>query len=129
MASPFPTPPLPSLHISRFGVIPKNNQPGKWRLILDLSSPEGHSLNDGIPKPPFTVQYVSIDAFIAGIMSHSRDTLLAKFDVASAYSNVGIHPSDRPLLGMKWHEQYFVDMTLPFGLRSAPFILGSQLLH
>jgi len=29
------------LHISCFGVIPKNNQPGKWHLNLDLSSPEG----------------------------------------------------------------------------------------
>ena len=122
MAGPFPTPPFPSLHISRFGLIPKNNQPGKWRLILDLSSPEGHSVNDGIPKPPFTVQYVSVDTFIAGIMSHGHGTLLAKFDVASAYRNVGIHPSNCPLLRMKWHEQYFVDMTLPFGLRLTPFI-------
>ena len=122
VAGPFTSPPFPSLHVSRFGVIPKNNQPGKWRLILDLSSPEGHSVNDGIPKPPFTVQYVSIDAFIDGIMSLGPGALMAKFDVASAYRNVGIHPSDRPLLGMKWREHYFVDMALPFGLRSAPFI-------
>ena len=33
VAGPFPVPPLPSLHISRFGVIPKNNQPEKWCLI------------------------------------------------------------------------------------------------
>ena len=123
VAGPFPEPPFPSLHISRFGVIPKNNQPGKWRLILDLSSPEGHSVNDGIPKPPFAVQYVSVDAFIDGIMTLGRGTLLmAKFDVASAYRNVAIHPDDCPLLGMQWRGQYFVDLVLPFGLRSAPFI-------
>ena len=122
VAGPFPAPPFPWLHISRFGVIPKNNQPGKWRLILDLSSPEGHSVNDGIPKPPFTVQYVSVDAFIDGIMSLGRGTLMAKFDVASAYRNVAIHPDDRPLLGMQWRGHYFVDLVLPFGLRSAPFI-------
>ena len=122
VAGPFPTPPFPSLHISHFGVILKNNQAGKWQLILDLLSPEGHSVNDGIPKTPFTVQHVSIDALIAGIMSRGHGTLLAKFEVVSAYRNVGIHPTDRPLLGMKWREQYFVDMTLPFGLRSAPFI-------
>ena len=84
VAGPFSAPPFPSLHISRFGVIPKNNQPGKWRLILDLSSPVGHSVNDGIPKPPFTVQYVSVDAVIEGIMARGRGTLMAKFDVASA---------------------------------------------
>ena len=29
------------VQISPFGVIPKSHQPGKWRLILDLSSPKG----------------------------------------------------------------------------------------
>ena len=38
----------PTVHISRFGVIPKNHQPGKWRLIVDLSHPPGASVNDGI---------------------------------------------------------------------------------
>ena len=122
VAGPFTSPPFPDLHISRFGVIPKSNQPGKWRLILDLSSPEGHSVNDGIPKPPFSVQYVTVDSFIEGIMAKGRGTLMAKFDVASVYRNVAIHPQDRPLLGMVWRGKYYVDMALPFGLRSAPYI-------
>ena len=41
VAGPFDFPPLPGLHISSFGVIPKKGQPGKWRLIVDLSSPYG----------------------------------------------------------------------------------------
>ena len=40
----------PGLHTSRFGVIPKKSQPGKWRLIVDLSSPQGFSINDGISE-------------------------------------------------------------------------------
>ena len=122
VAGPFATPPYPGLHISPFGVIPKHNQPRKWRLILDLSSPEGHRVNDSIPKTPFSVQYVTVDAFVAGIMAHGRGTLVAKFDVASAYRNVAIYPADRPLLGMMWCDKYYVDTTLPFGLRSAPYI-------
>ena len=47
---------------------------------------------------------------------------MAKFNVVSAYRNVTIHPDDRLLLGMKWRGQYFVDLVLPFGLCSAPFI-------
>jgi len=50
---------------------------------------------------------------------------MAKFDVESAYRNVPVHPSDRYLLGMKWRNQYYVDLALPFGLRSAPFIFNS----
>ena len=41
-------------------------------------------MNDGIPKPPFTVQYVSVDVVIDGIMAQGRGTLMAKFGVASA---------------------------------------------
>ena len=79
-------------------------------------------MNDGNPKPPFTVQYVSVDAVIEGILARCRGTLMATFAVASAYGNVAIHPDDRPLLGMQWHGKYFVDMVLLFGLRSASFI-------
>ncbi len=49
MLGPFPcTDHLPRLHISRFGVIPKGHNTGKFRLITDLSSPAGQSVNDGI---------------------------------------------------------------------------------
>ena len=32
------------LHTSRFGVIPKGHASGKWRLITDLSFPEGSTM-------------------------------------------------------------------------------------
>ena len=67
VAGLFSSPLLPYLHISRFWVITKKCQPGKWRLILDLSSPDGHTVNDGIGKGPFTVQYMKMDD-IDGIM-------------------------------------------------------------
>ena len=94
VAGPFSSPPLPHLHISRFGVIPKKHQPGKWRLILDLSNPDGHTVNDGIRKGPFRVQYMKIDDIIDGIMSLGRGTLLAKFDVESAYLIIHVHLND-----------------------------------
>ena len=34
VAGPFPSPPLPNLHVSSFGVIPKKGQPGKWTFRL-----------------------------------------------------------------------------------------------
>ena len=90
--------------VSCFGVISKNNQSGKLRLILDLSSPEGQSGNDSIPKPPFTVQYISVDDFIDGIMTLGRGTLMAKFDMANAYRNVAIHPDElESLIGHLHH--------------------------
>lgn len=47
---------------------------------------------------------------------------MAKFDVEAAYRNIPIHPEDRFMFGMKWRGQFYVDLVLPFGLRSAPFL-------
>ena len=125
LAGPFNHPPIPSLQVSPFGVIPKNHQPGKWRLILDLSSPAGHSVNDGIPKDPYSLKYVTVDDAIRSLVNLGPGALMAKFDVKAAYRNIPIHPDDRYLLGMKWRDRFYVDLVLPFGLRSAPFIFNS----
>jgi hypothetical protein len=125
VAGPFVTPPLPNLHCSPFGVIPKKNQPGKWRLILDLSSPAPHSINDGIPRDPYSLHYISVDTAIRALLELGPGAQMAKFDVEAAYRNIPIHPADQHLLGMYWRDHYFVDITLPFGLRSAPFIFDS----
>ena len=94
-------------------------------MILDLSSPDGHSVNDGIRKDPFTVQYMKLDDIIDGIMSLGWGNLLAKFNVGSAYRVIPVHRNGRYLLGMQWEGNYFVDMALTFGLRSAPYIFSS----
>ena len=49
------------IHISPIGVIPKKERINKWRLIMDLSSPEGHSVNDGISKELCSFHYTSVD--------------------------------------------------------------------
>lgn len=122
VAGPFPSPPLPNLQVSSFGVIPKKGQPGKWRLIVDLSSPHGSSVNDGIDPDEFSMHYIHLDQIITMIAKHGPGALIAKFDVEAAYRNIAVHPDDRYLLGMKWRGQFFVDLALPFGLRSAPYI-------
>ena len=113
------------IHCSPFGVIPKRNRPNKWRLIVDLFSPEGHSVNDGISRDLSSLFYVSVDDVVAGIVQRGRGTLLAKMDIHQAYRNVPIHLSDRPFLGMQWQGATFVDAALPFGLRSAPLIFSA----
>ena len=110
------------MHYSPFGVIPKRNRPNKWRLIVDLSSPSGHSVNDGISKELASLTYVSVDDIVVEVGHRGRGTLLAKMDIKQAYRNIPVHPDDRPLLAMQWQGRKFVDATLPFGLRSAPLI-------
>jgi hypothetical protein len=125
VSGPFAAPPFPNLQCSPFGVIPKKGLPGKWRLILDLSSPNQHSVNDGIPKDLFSLQYISVDDAIRILMHLGPGALMAKFDVECAYRNVAMRPDERYLFGMRWRNTFFVDLALPFGLRSAPFIFNS----
>ena len=61
MLGPFLGAPIPGMHFSSSGVIPKHHQPGKWRLILDLSNTQGHSVNDGIDPRLCSLQYISVD--------------------------------------------------------------------
>ena len=113
------------IHVSRFGVIPKSHQPGKWRLIVDLSAPKGFSVNDGIPSELCSLSYASVDDAVQRIMSYTRGALLAKLDIESAYRIIPVHPDDRPLLGMMWKGRLYVDTSLPFGLRSAPKLFNA----
>ena len=113
------------VHISRFGAIPKKRQPGKWRLIVDLSSPQEHSVNDYIDPSLCSLSYVSVEDAAAFVFKAGRGALLAKLDIKSAYRNIPIHPGDRHLLGLQWRNRVFVDTCLPFGLRSAPKIFNA----
>ena len=117
---PFTTPLPTPIHVNRFGVIPKKSQPGKWRLIVDLSFPEGGSVNDGINPDLCSLRYPSVDLAIQQIRRMGEGALLSKLDIKEAYRIVPVHPEDWPLLGMCWKGNYYVDTRLPFGLRSAP---------
>lgn len=114
----------PEVQVNRFGVIPKGTT-GKWRLIVDLSSPEGNSVNDGISQELCTLSYISVDDAVQIVQKKGRGTLLAKVDIRSAYRIVPVHPEDWWLLGMLWDGALYVDTALPFGLRSAPKIFNA----
>ena len=114
---PFDPQSLPHVQISPFGVIEKKD-PGKWRLILDLSSPEGFSVNEGITPNLCSLSYISIHDIANIIVKLGPRTRLAKVDIKSAYRMVPIHPEDCHLLGMKWEKMVYVNAALPFGLRS-----------
>ena len=112
---------FPMVASSRFGVIPKGST-GKWRLIVDLSSPEGASVNDGINEALCSLSYIGVDDAAKEVLRQSQGALLAKLDMQSVYRNIPIHPEDRWLLGMVWEGDLYIDTALPFGLRSAPKI-------
>ena len=72
------------MQISRFGVIPKGVT-GKCRLILDLSSPEGASVNCGIDKKLCALKYATVDQAAESVVRRGRGTLMAKINIKAAY--------------------------------------------
>ena len=125
-----PLPPTPSLappllQLSPFGVIPKKHKPDKWRLVVDLSAPEGYSVNDAIRQDLCSVSYTSLDHAVELAKKMGKGSLLAKLDLREAYRAVPVHPSDQRLLAVSWNSTTYLDKALPFGLRSAPKLFSA----
>ena len=101
--------------VSALGAIPKQNSQD-LRIIHDCSRPIGHSVNSFAQVHKCTFQ--NIDAATAKLMPGSW---MAKIDLKSAYRHVGVHPSNYPYLGLKYHftgdlePTYFYDTRLCFG--------------
>ena len=118
IAGPFDASPLPSLHISPLGLIPKKT-PGEFRLIHHLSFPYGNPANSHIPKAASSVHYASIDDAIRLIRRTGRGCALAKTDVKNAFRLIPISPADYDLLGIFWGGKFYFDKSLPMGASSS----------
>ena len=86
---------LPDLHINRIGTIPKKHQPGKWRVITDLSAPEGFSINGTIDSQLCSLTYITVQDVAAKAVELGKGSLIAKIDIKSAYRLIPICPHDR----------------------------------
>ena len=89
---------------------------------MDMSSPEGASVNDGVKESWCSLSYATVTDAAHGITAYRRGATLIKLDIRSAHRVVPVHPEDRWLMGMLWEGSLYVDTALPFGLRSAPKI-------
>ena len=116
---------VPLVHTSPIGLVPKSSQVNQWRMIVDLSCPRGHSINDGISQKLASLCYASLDTAVDHIRRLGRGTQLVKLDLKNAYRMVPIHPEDQHLLGITWEGETFIDRALPFGLRTAPKIFSA----
>ena len=70
----------PPVHVSRFGIIKKHRQ-GKFRIIIDLSSPECKNINDGIATELCSLSYTRVDDVLKGICQAGSGAQMAKIDM------------------------------------------------
>lgn len=108
--------PAPAGCVSRFvhplGAVPKGEG---VRVIHDLSSPRGGSVND--LQRHWRRSWLCADAIMA--MLRPGDWI-AKTDVSAYYRHFPVHPAHWPLLACEVGGVKLWDTRLPFGLRSAP---------
>lgn len=125
---------LPSGHFcSPLGLVPKasNGVQTGWRRIFDLSSPTGASVNDGIAPHYGELKYETFDMALHEIARLGQGTRMLKRDLKSAFRYIPVCSQDHHLLTFEWNGKWYVDLFLPFGLRTAPFIfnLFAEALH
>ena len=116
---PFPAPPFEFYWVSPIrGVV----KPGKKiRVVHNLSYPHGgESINSGIPDQP--CKLARFDDAMDAIRKMGRGCFLIKLDVEAAYKQVPVRFEDWCLLMFKWVDEYYIDMTLPMGLKPSCLI-------
>ena len=123
-SGPFPEPPFRPFHCSPLGAVPKKD--GSYRIILDLSSPRGSSVNDGISREAFSVKYTSFDDAVSLVRSLGPGAFMAKLDIKHAFCLCPVRPYQWGLLGTVGKTSFL--WTLVFLLVVALVHLSSTLL-
>ena len=99
-SGPFRYSTIVDLHCSPIGGIIKKD--GSCRLIMDLSQPKGLSINEGILKEDFTVQYSHFDVATKLLWEIGSHCLMSKVDIKHAFRLLPVSPEDWKLLGYFW---------------------------
>ena len=94
----------------------------KMRVILDLSFPQGFSVNSEVPKnslggSQFKMRLPKPNALAARIQALGPTCLLYKVDLSRAYRQLRSDPFDWPFLGVHWDTSHYLNIAIPFGLR------------
>ena len=95
-AGPFTVPPFPNTHCSPLGTAPKPD--GSVRLILDLSSPRGEAVNEGIDQNEFSCTYSNFDEAVSLVRRLGCGAWMAKADIKHAFRLCPVAPSQWHLL-------------------------------
>ena len=121
---PFEAPPFhPWTQCSPLMTRDKPDGSGK-RVIIDLSFPEGASVNDGIQRHDHLgndAKYTLPTATDLSdlMLERGQGSFMWKSDLSRAYRQLRIDPLDYSLLAIKHRNQVFVDICPSFGCRAS----------
>ncbi|MEI6398127.1 MAG: hypothetical protein WCO71_05090, partial [Pseudomonadota bacterium] len=117
VAGPFNAAPFPEFRCNAMLAV---QQKDKIRIIMDLSAPDGFSLNDAVDELRLEKVLMSTARkFGYALMDCGRGARIWKWDLVDAYKNI---PAALPCLrlqGFKWLGKFFVETQKAFGDKSA----------
>jgi len=106
----------------------RNEQAPKWRIIHDLTHPEGQNVNARVSAPSF-----DLPTAVGFARKLTRGAFMWKGDIDSAFRIVPVLERDWPLLAFHVDGSTYVDTRLPFGHALSPFyfvnIVGRPTLY
>ena len=132
----------PEIVISPFGVVPKAgaDPDTSGRTIIDLSFPEGKSVNDltdkrSVPPPDYQLPAaIAVEILRVKKQAGALPVKIAAGDVASAFRHASLHSSSVRLFGGRVPEDnaLIIELSAPFGWTGSPGfyeVLGGAISH
>ena len=101
------------------GIMCKQKPNGSVRIILNLSSPLGASVNEGIDEKEFPATMSSTTKWIRVLNRAGRGCLMAKVDWSDAYKHLAVREQDLSLQWFSWLGMAFCELCLIFGSKSS----------
>ena len=124
LLGPFGAPPfVPWTQVSPLMTRDKPDGSGK-RVIIDLSYPQGGSVNDGIPKNFHQGEHLaytlpSAQDLADHMLAAGKGCFMWKSDLERAYRQLRVDPLDYPLLAIRHKGSIYIDICPSFGCRAS----------
>jgi hypothetical protein len=117
VAGPFDNPPLPNFRANSILAIPQTN---KTRICINVSLPEGRSLNDNVDNLALEkITMSSAKNFGYSMVNCGPYCVFAKLDIVDAYKNVPAKLEDLHLQGFRWENKFFIELRQMFRANSS----------
>lgn len=119
----------PWFHAAPYMSRPKRDS-NERRVIADLSFPEDVSINAYILKNAVWGEtrahsLPTVSQFVEKVKELGPGSYMSTVDISRAYKNFRSDPLDWPLLCANWGNNYYCDITMPFGARASSLHMQS----
>ena len=113
---------------SAYALIAYHDASKKRRIVVDLSWPKSFSVNSGIHVNECMGKTINLKLPTVNYMANQvakmgKGCFLYKLDLSRGYRQMRLDPLDWPIMSIKHENNLYMDICLPFGLRTAAMMM------